>query len=576
LHAFQAPLVASSFQFLRIGASLYDGENWFAIHAPLNLSFFELAHGKSAERHAYNNRLVRRAMREKKAVLAEYAGFYDFFVPVGAERIESVLISGPFATERPTSARVLERWRWLTGRQGHPSDPEFAHYLSMTLGTLTLEPERVRAYERLLGCFASLIAGQGDPSALSAEARDLTAKVEQARFVEWAWDVAREMIDERTARVWSSPQMSGALARLGLKRLPEHAVVGLVSGRSSDTDSVATMLNRDNFQRACIELARRHHVAGGRVGDHGVAFLVAPRDSRASTSRALTQLADRATELAHRRFGLELHVGCSRVDGSASLRERYQQALGAAELAVSRGVPLARADTHHPRAPSSLRALRRRLGASEERPHTLASRFERYLEAVAVHSGYRMESARAHLEAGFDQAAEALFATGILPEKSYLDMCEALERAARDAATASDLFAAYRRAIADLVELAQRPVRATQDRSLCRAVTFVHQHFAEPLTLKQVAHVAGFAPSYFSQLFKQREKVNFESYVNQLRIEHAKELLGVTDLSLERVGQLSGFPLRSYFHRVFKRAVGVTPAEYRRMRPKVRSDGEFG
>jgi AraC-like DNA-binding protein len=568
LHSFQSPLVASSFQFLRIGASLFDGENWFAIHAPLNLSFFELAHGKSAERHGYNNRLVKRVMRERKTVLAEYAGFHDFFVPVGMDRIESVLISGPFATERPTSTGILERWRWLTGRHGHPSDPEFAYYLSMTLGTLTLEPEQIDSFQRLLEGFASLIAGRGNPRALSNEARALTQKVEQARFVEWAWDVAREMIDERTARVWVSPQMGGALARLGLKRLPEHVLVGLVSGRSDDRDPVGTMLNRDRFQRACIDLARRNHAVGGRVGDHGVMFLVAPRSSGGGAGRAQAQLADRATELARRGFGLELHVGSSSPDGTASLGERYQRALGAAELALSQAVPFTRADARSRRAPSSLRALRRRLGASEERPLTLASRFERYSEAVAIHSGYRMESARAHLEAGFDQAAEALFSTGILPEKSYLDMCDALENAARDASTASDLFAAYRRAIADLVDLAEHPVRATQDRSLRRAVTFIHQHFAEPVTLAQVARIAGFAPSYFSQLFKRRERMNFEDYVNQLRIEHAKELLGISDLSLERIGQLSGFPLRSYFHRVFKRAVGTTPAAYRRMRPR--------
>jgi AraC-like DNA-binding protein len=568
LHAFQAPLVASSFQFLRIGASLFDGENWFAIHAPLNLSFFELAHGKSAERHAYNTKLVKRVFREKKTVLAEYAGHHDFFVPVGIDRVESVLISGPFATARPTSAQVLERWRWLTGRHGHPSDPEFAHYLSMTLGTLTLEPAQVEAFRRLLEGFASLIAGRGDPHALSIEARELTAKVEQARFVEWAWDVAREMIDERTARVWVSPQMGGALTRLGLKRLPEHVLVGLTSGRSDNRDVVGAMFNRDRFQRACIDLARRNHAVGGRVGEHGVMFLVVPRASGAGVGRALAQLGDRAIELARRGFDLDLHVGSSSVEGSASLGERYQQALAAAELALSQARRFARADARPRRAPSSLRALRRTLGATQERPLTLPSRFERYMEAVAIHSGYRMESARAHLEAGFDEAADALFSSGILPEKSYLDMCDALENAARDALTASDLFAAYRRAIADLVDLAERPVRATQDRSLRRAVTFIHQHFAEPMALARVARVAGFAPSYFSQLFKRREKMNFENYVNQLRIEHAKELLGVTDLSLERVGQLSGFPLRSYFHRVFKRAVGTTPAEYRRMRPR--------
>src|SRR5262245_58121641 len=124
LHAFQAPLVASSFQFLRIGASLFENDNWYAIHAPLNMAIFEFAHGKASERHAYNNRCVRRVLGERKTVLAQHGGFSDFFVPVGVGRVEAVLISGPLATERPTSTAVIDRWRWLTGRHGHPSDPE--------------------------------------------------------------------------------------------------------------------------------------------------------------------------------------------------------------------------------------------------------------------------------------------------------------------------------------------------------------------------------------------------------------------------------------------------------------------
>jgi methylphosphotriester-DNA--protein-cysteine methyltransferase len=71
-------------------------------------------------------------------------------------------------------------------------------------------------------------------------------------------------------------------------------------------------------------------------------------------------------------------------------------------------------------------------------------------------------------------------------------------------------------------------------------------------------------PERFSELFKQRERVTFEAYVRQLRIQRAKELLSTTDLRTERIAQLSGFALRPYFHRVFKKVVGSTPAQYRR------------
>jgi YesN/AraC family two-component response regulator len=177
-----------------------------------------------------------------------------------------------------------------------------------------------------------------------------------------------------------------------------------------------------------------------------------------------------------------------------------------------------------------------------------------------------METARAHLEAGFDQAAHALAATGALAERTYREMCEALDRAARDSVTLSDLFAAYRRSFSELADLAGGPANVSRDRNLRRAVAFIHRHFSDPISLPQVARVAGFSSNYFGQLFRRREQMTFEHYVRQLRIERAKQLLGVTDLSAEKVGQLSGFPVRPYFYRVFKEIVGVTPAAYRRSR----------
>src|SRR5262249_54241843 len=96
-----------------------------------------------------------------------------------------------------------------------------------------------------------------------------------------------------------------------------------------------------------------------------------------------------------------------------------------------------------------------------------------------------------------------------------------------------------------------------------RAITFIDQHFAEALRLTQVARIAGFSPQYFCELFKRRERMTFEQYVRGLRIERAKQLLKGTKLSVERVGQLAGFRLSPYFHRMFRQSVAMTPRAYR-------------
>jgi AraC-like DNA-binding protein len=564
--AFLSQEVASTFQTLGVGATLCDETGWYPVHAPPNIiASFEHTHGLGPERYTYNDESVERVRRQKKVLLTEHAGFSDFFVPIGArDKAEAILVTGPFARSRPTATDVLERWRWLTGRQGHPSDPEFAHYLSATLAALTLPGELLRCYQRFLECYALLIAHRGDAHALAAEASRLKTRLETARRAEQMWSAARSMIDERTAPQWLSPHTDADFPRLGIERIPENVLVGLSVTDLRETDPVDELLRRDGFQRACVDVARSKHVICGRVGEQGVAFLLRGERSAARLELAQRDLANEVSRLAKRRFGLRLHFGANATGDSTLLPVRYEQALGAAERALSRGLWFVRAQRDTRLGSSPVRELRVRLGAGAGEPfETLVPRFEQYINAVAEHCGYRFEAIRAHLEAGFDQAAEALLATGTLQQKGHLATCEALDQAARSAFTLTELLDAYRRAISDLALLARHPAKATQDRNLGRAITFIHQHFTERLPLTQVARVAGFAPGYFSQLFKRREKMTLDRYVRQLRIERAKQLLKGTDLSAERVSQLSGFALRPYFYRVFGQVMGMTPLQFR-------------
>jgi AraC-like DNA-binding protein len=315
-----------------------------------------------------------------------------------------------------------------------------------------------------------------------------------------------------------------------------------------------------------VELAAKQvDVIVGRVGDHGVIFLSGRAGSAERKRQKILEIAERASTLARQRFGLSLFMGVSSASESTLLSRCYQIALGAAESALTQGIKLVVAESggDAPRQ-ESLRRLRHELGAVvEERPGWLAARFDRYLEAVAVHCGYRVEPARAQLEVGFERVTDALTSTGALDPKSFAALCDSLDRSAKAARTMGELFAAYRSAIADATEAVLRPVAAKHDRSLRGAIDYIRQHYSEKLTLKQVARVAGFYPSYFSELFKKGERVTFEAYVARLRFERAKHLLASTDLDVTRVAELSGYRSLSYFCRVFHRAAGSTPQQFR-------------
>jgi len=558
-----APLTRA-FEELAVAASLWLDSGWLAIHEHPNLLSFEMEHGALEGRWVYNARCIARARRTGATVIGQHKGFYDLFVPVPGDPVRAVVVSGPFAKTRPTSTDLLERWRSLTGRQGHPSDPEFSYYLSVALTTLVLDAKRRSQFQRLLERLTALMISEGSISQMVRDIASLTNELQEVRFVERVWDVAHEMVDKRTSRVWSRPYRRDRRQMVGLLRFPDHVIVGLFVHRRRNADPVAELLRNDAFQRACVGLARdAGDVVSGRIGNHGVTFLCADRGTTLrARRRRLLDIGQKATALARSRFGLDLHVGVSTL--SLPLPAQFQAALAAAESALSKGLHLVQAEVVRPTG-NPLRQLRRDLARlAEVTPVALPARFDRYVAAVAAHFGYQLEPCRAHLDAALESMTEALVGGGTLDDKSIEAVDESVRRAVAASHTMDELFAAYRRAVADIVSAVGQPTAARHDRSLRRAIEFLRQHYAERPTLKQVARVAGFAPNYFSQLFHQAQRMTFANYLVQLRLQRAQELLAGTSLSLDRVAQLSGLVRRQHLIRVLKRSMGETPMQYRR------------
>ncbi len=75
--------------------------------------------------------------------------------------------------------------------------------------------------------------------------------------------------------------------------------------------------------------------------------------------------------------------------------------------------------------------------------------------------------------------------------------------------------------------------------------------------------MAGFAPNYFSQLFREMRGTTFAAFLMKLRLERAQELLVTTSLSLDRVAELCGLVRRQHLIRVLKRTTGETPTDFR-------------
>lgn len=84
------------------------------------------------------------------------------------------------------------------------------------------------------------------------------------------------------------------------------------------------------------------------------------------------------------------------------------------------------------------------------------------------------------------------------------------------------------------------------------------------LSLRATARTLNVNPSYLSALFKRETRETLTDYVNRKRMEHAAYLLASTQLSVSAVAQSCGISDDNYFTKLFKRANGITPIQFRR------------
>lgn len=97
---------------------------------------------------------------------------------------------------------------------------------------------------------------------------------------------------------------------------------------------------------------------------------------------------------------------------------------------------------------------------------------------------------------------------------------------------------------------------------ISKAVDYMNQHYGEDITLKSLAEKVNKSASYFSCIFKKEMGVNFNEYLNQVRIKNAMEMLHMPDVVIYEVAEKTGFHDYKYFTKVFRKLCGCSPTEY--------------
>ena len=108
------------------------------------------------------------------------------------------------------------------------------------------------------------------------------------------------------------------------------------------------------------------------------------------------------------------------------------------------------------------------------------------------------------------------------------------------------------------------PARNPRVELLKTVISYIRQNYQHPLSLGELAALAGMNEQYFCRFFKKALGKTPVSYINDFRIRHAATLLRTTELPVTEVCLESGFNNLGHFMKEFKKATQFTPLQFRR------------
>lgn len=94
---------------------------------------------------------------------------------------------------------------------------------------------------------------------------------------------------------------------------------------------------------------------------------------------------------------------------------------------------------------------------------------------------------------------------------------------------------------------------------------FINTNIYRPITVKEIADYFHYHPDSLTRIFKSKRNQPLRSYITNCKIDSSKVLLDSTDYSIETIAEMYGFTDRTYYSKVFKKMVGISPSKYRQL-----------
>ena len=99
--------------------------------------------------------------------------------------------------------------------------------------------------------------------------------------------------------------------------------------------------------------------------------------------------------------------------------------------------------------------------------------------------------------------------------------------------------------------------------AVSKIVEYIQEHYAEPLTLNQLADLVYLSPNYLSNIFVKAMGININKYIRHVRIKKASTMLSDTNMKIADISSQVGYPNSSYFCKLFQEEFGISPEKFR-------------
>jgi LacI family transcriptional regulator len=119
-------------------------------------------------------------------------------------------------------------------------------------------------------------------------------------------------------------------------------------------------------------------------------------------------------------------------------------------------------------------------------------------------------------------------------------------------------------AVKGIVKRLSSDILAVRHPELALAMGFISEHFAEPISVEDVAHAAGVSKGHLARCFRQQFHCSVAEEIRRRRLHRAQQLLHDRTLTIEEVARASGFLHASHLVNFFVAKVGLPPGTWRK------------